>query len=112
MSRTILPDLTRSRRGIPGRRFTPGNGATSRPGASAPGMSRKPLISVDLKTPADQQEAIHNRWHYDIPMNAKVKPGDEFRVECVDWTGGQIGYNNNASDVRDVDLTKVTNPRG
>ena len=36
-----------------------------------------------------------------------MKPGDEFRVQCVDWTGGQIGYNNNAADVRDVDLTKV-----
>ena len=67
----------------------------------------KPLIKVDLNKPADQQDVIHNRWHPDIPMVATVKPGDEFRVECVDWTGGQIKYNNNASDVRDVDLTKV-----
>ncbi|MBL9166144.1 MAG: acetamidase/formamidase family protein [Verrucomicrobiales bacterium] len=74
---------------------------------AAPGLSRKPLIEVDLKTPADQQDVIHNRWHPDIPMIARVKPGDEFRVQCVDWTGGQIGYNNNAADVRDVDLTKV-----
>lgn len=67
----------------------------------------KTLIKVDLKTPAHQQEVIHNRWHPDIPMVATVKPGDEFRVECVDWTGGQIKYDNNAADVRDVDLTKV-----
>jgi formamidase len=67
----------------------------------------KPLIKIDLNTPADQQDVIHNRWHPDIPMVATVKPGDEFRVECVDWTGGQIKYDNNASDVRDVDLTKV-----
>jgi formamidase len=67
----------------------------------------KPLIKVDLKTPPDQQDVIHNRWHPDIPMVATVKPGDEFRVECVDWTGGQIKYDNNAADVRDVDLTKV-----
>jgi formamidase len=67
----------------------------------------KPLIKIDLNTPADQQDCIHNRWHPDIPMVATVKPGDEFRVECVDWTGGQIKYDNNASDVRDVDLTKV-----
>jgi formamidase len=67
----------------------------------------KSLIKVDLGKPADQQDVIHNRWHPDIPMVATVKPGDEFRVECVDWTGGQIGYNNNAADVRDVDLTKV-----
>jgi formamidase len=36
-----------------------------------------------------------------------VKPGDEFRVECVDWTGGQISNDDSASDIRDVDLTKV-----
>jgi formamidase len=40
-------------------------------------------------------------------MIAKVKPGDEFRVECVDWTGGQIFDDDNATDVRDVNLTKV-----
>ena len=65
------------------------------------------LIKVDLKTPPPQQEMIHNRWHPDIPMVAWVKPGDEFRVECVDWTGGQIANDNSANDVRDVDLTKV-----
>jgi formamidase len=110
MSRTIIPDITKSRRGLPGRGFAPRNGKSSYPASTPivkPGMTRKPLISVDLNTPADQQEVIHNRWHYDIPMVAKCKPGDEFRVECVDWTGGQINYNNNAADVRDVDLTKV-----
>ena len=29
------------------------------------------------------------------------------KIECVDWTGGQIGNNDSADDVRDVDLTKV-----
>ncbi len=67
----------------------------------------KTLIKVDLKTPPIKQEVIHNRWHPDIPMVAWVKPGDEFRVECVDWTGGQIFNDNSANDVRDVDLTKV-----
>ena len=28
-------------------------------------------------------------------------------METVDWTGGQIGDNDDASDVRDVDLTRV-----
>jgi len=50
---------------------------------------------------------LHNRWHPDIPMVAMVKPGDEFRVECIDWTGGQIENNDSANDIRDVDLTKV-----
>lgn len=67
----------------------------------------KPLIKIDLNTPANEQDVIHNRWHPDIPMVAYVKPGDEFRVECVDWTGGQISNDDNANDVRDVDLTKV-----
>ncbi|MFT4531799.1 MAG: formamidase, partial [Thalassolituus oleivorans] len=43
----------------------------------------------------------------DIPMVATVKPGDDFKVECLDWTGGQIKNNDDASDVRDVDLTQV-----
>ncbi len=67
----------------------------------------KPLIKIDLNTPANEQDVIHNRWHPDIPMVAYVKPGDEFRVECVDWTGGQISNYDSANDVRDVDLTKV-----
>ena len=35
------------------------------------------------------------------------KPGDEFRVECYDWTGGQIKNDDSANDIRDVDLSKV-----
>ncbi|HVY69353.1 MAG TPA: formamidase [Verrucomicrobiae bacterium] len=67
----------------------------------------KTLIKVDFKTPPEKQRAIHNRWHPDIPMVAYVKPGDEFRVECLDWTGGQIKDNDKANDILDVDLTKV-----
>ena len=29
------------------------------------------------------------------------------KIECVDWTGGQIGNNDSADDIRDVDLTKI-----
>lgn len=66
------------------------------------------IIAVDLnKTPVEQRDVLHNRWHPDIPMVAKVKPGDEFRIESIDWTGGQIKNDDDASDVRDVDLTKV-----
>jgi len=68
----------------------------------------KTLIKVDVnKTPEEQREVLHNRWHPDIPMVAMVKPGDEFRVECIDWTGGQIFNDDRANDIRDVDLTKV-----
>jgi acetamidase/formamidase len=68
----------------------------------------KTLIKVDVnKTPEEQSDVLHNRWHPDIPMMAMVKPGDEFRVECIDWTGGQIVNDDKANDIHDVDLTKV-----
>jgi formamidase len=66
------------------------------------------IIKVDVTKPANQQDGvIHNRWHPDIPMVTMVKPGDEFRVECLDWTGGQIKNDDCANDIRDVDLTQV-----
>jgi len=67
----------------------------------------KTLIKVDIKTPPEKQDVLHNRWHPDIPMIATVKPGDQFRIECVDWTGGQIRNDDNATDIKVVDLTKV-----
>ncbi|MCB5189497.1 acetamidase/formamidase family protein [Methylobacillus arboreus] len=68
----------------------------------------KTLIKLDYDKPAWEQDGqIHNRWHPDLPMVAMVKPGDEFRVECMDWTGGQIGNNDSANDIRDVDLLQV-----
>jgi len=70
------------------------------------------LISVDPFIPADQQKGIHNRWHPDIPPIATVKPGQTFKIECVDWTGAQIGNNDASDDVKNVDLTKVHNLSG
>ncbi len=65
------------------------------------------LIKIDRsKTPYDHDQ-IHNRWHPDIPMAAMVKPGDDFIIECFDWTGKQIKNDDDASDVRDVDLSQV-----
>ena len=65
------------------------------------------VIQIDLgKSPYDN-DMIHNRWHPDIPMVARVKPGDDFIVQCYDWTGGQIRNDDDAADVRDVDLTQV-----
>ena len=63
------------------------------------------IFSVDQnKLMRDQAVPGHNRWHPDIPAAATVKPGDEFRVECREWTDGQIGNNDSANDVRDVNL--------
>ena len=65
------------------------------------------LIKVDLTQSAYDNEMVHNRWHPDIPMVATVKPGDDFIIETYDWTGGFIKNNDDASDVRDIDLSIV-----
>jgi len=61
---------------------------------------RETLIKIDLSSAPETQDVLHNRWHPDIPMVSTVKPGAEFRVECVDWTGGQISNDESANDVR------------
>ncbi len=65
------------------------------------------LIKVDLSKSAYDNDMIHNRWHPDIPIVAWVKPGDDFIIETVDWTGGFIKNNDSADDVRDIDLSIV-----
>ena len=65
------------------------------------------LIKIDLDSSPYDNDMVHNRWHPDIPMVATVKPGDDFIVECFDWTGGAIKNDNSAADVRDIDLTTV-----
>jgi formamidase len=65
------------------------------------------LIKVDLNGSPLDNDMVHNRWHPDIPMVAKVKPGDDFILQCYDWTGGFIKNNDSADDVRDVDLSTV-----
>lgn len=66
------------------------------------------LFKVDLTKPMTEQDVPgHNRWHPDIPAVVSVNPGDTFRIECKDWTDGQIGNNDDPSDVQDVDLTVV-----
>lgn len=64
------------------------------------------VFSVDQsKSMRDQAVPGHNRWHPDIPVASMVRPGDEFRIECREWTDAQLGNNDSANDVRDVDLT-------
>ena len=65
------------------------------------------LIKVDLSRSPYENDMIHNRWHPDIPMAATVKPGQDFVIECYDWTGGFIKNNDSAEDVRDIDLSIV-----
>src|SRR5690606_38058084 len=65
------------------------------------------VFSVDQsRSMRDQAVPGHNRWHPDIPPAATVRPGDEFRMECREWTDGQIRNDDSANDVRDVDLDR------
>ena len=66
------------------------------------------IISVDpSRPPEDQPTRLHNRWHPEIPPVVRVNPGESFRVECIDWTGGQIKNNDSAEDVKNIDLSRV-----
>ncbi len=75
--------------------------------APAASIGTNKLIEVDLSTSPYENEMVHNRWHPDIPMACWVEPGDDFVIETYDWTGGQIANDDDAADVRDVDLTQV-----
>ena len=68
----------------------------------------KTLISVDpKKLPWEQEVPLHNRWHPDIPPVASVKEHEIFKIECVDWTGGQIHNSDTSDDIKNVDLSQV-----
>mmetsp|Transcript_37629 Transcript_37629/g.53067 ORF Transcript_37629/g.53067 Transcript_37629/m.53067 type:complete len:452 (-) Transcript_37629:3279-4634(-) len=68
----------------------------------------KKIISVDpKKLPWEQEIPLHNRWHPSIPPVATIEEGEVVRVECVDWTGGQIHNNDSSDDIKNVDLSQV-----
>ena len=68
----------------------------------------KTLFKIDLtKSVFDQALPLHNRWHPDIPAVVSVNPGVIFKMECIDWTGGQIKNDDNACDIKNVDLSRV-----
>ncbi|GAA1809432.1 formamidase [Actinomadura chokoriensis] len=63
------------------------------------------VFSVDQsKSMRDQQVPGHNRWHPDIPPAVTVRPGAEIRVESREWMDGQVGNNDSANDIRDLNL--------
>lgn len=66
-------------------------------------------FEVDVTKPPDDQPGANpfNRWHPELEPAFSVEPGETARMECREWTGGQIGNNDNANDVRDVDLNQV-----
>ena len=44
------------------------------------------LIKIDLSSAPETQDVL-TTGGTPTPMVATVKPGAEFRVECVDWSG-------------------------
>ncbi|KAL9289472.1 putative formamidase [Arabidopsis thaliana] len=70
--------------------------------------SPRVVVKVDLKKrPWQQTQPLHNRWHPEIPSVAEVKPGELFRVEMVDWTGGAVKEDGSAGDIKSIDLSTV-----
>eukprot|EP01018_Ginkgo_biloba_P037479 Gb_09637 [translate_table: standard] len=66
------------------------------------------IIPINIKKqPWEQEKPLHNRWHPDIPAVAEVAEGELFRVETVDWTGGAVGDNGSAEDVKCLNLSTV-----
>ncbi|KAL8143204.1 hypothetical protein V2J09_016236 [Rumex salicifolius] len=66
------------------------------------------IKNADQSIPWEQQKApLHNRWHPNIPPIGEVKTGELFRVEMMDWTGGAVTYNSDASDIKFMDLSTV-----
>lgn len=68
----------------------------------------KTLFEIELDKPMEEWSQVgHNRWHPDIPAICSVNPGEAFRLECKDWTDGQIKNNDDPSDIRHVQLERV-----
>ncbi|GAA6020374.1 hypothetical protein JCM11491_000329 [Sporobolomyces phaffii] len=70
-------------------------------------LTHKTLIHIDPTAPAVGQKGLHNRWSPLIPPAATAKPGEIFKLESIEWTGGQIQNSDDSDDVRTVDLTQI-----
>ncbi|KAL9598950.1 MAG: hypothetical protein Q9179_003729 [Wetmoreana sp. 5 TL-2023] len=93
-----------------------------KPAAEQPGLhvNRSPILILSscclpiTEQMASRRQVVPN-WVNDmfvlrqgpVPFTGTVKNGEVVKIECVDWTGGQIGNNDSADDVKNVDLTKV-----
>ncbi|KAK0714360.1 Acetamidase/Formamidase [Apiosordaria backusii] len=72
-----------------------------------PKSAIRTVCKVDLGKPASEQPYLHNRWHPEIPPAATIQDGETVKIECLDWTGGQIKNDDSADDIKNVDLTRV-----
>ncbi|WP_293031409.1 formamidase [Natronococcus sp.] len=63
------------------------------------------VFEVDTESPPEEQpDPIVNRWHPDVPPVSSIEPGEKVRIECLDWTGGQVNNDDSANDIRDMEL--------
>ncbi len=73
-------------------------------------MGKHPIryaTKIDLTIPGGEQPQVHNRWHPDVPFSESIKQGETVKIECLDWTGNQVGNNDFADDIKEADLTKI-----
>ncbi|KAI9037278.1 acetamidase/formamidase family protein [Aspergillus affinis] len=76
-------------------------------------------LKVDLDKPAWKQPGLHTaRYHlmiaqsclsnnHLVPSTGKIANNEVVKIECLDWTGGQIKNNDSADDIKNVDLTQI-----
>jgi formamidase len=62
--------------------------------------------TVHLPPHPNNQPATPANSHT-VPFAGTIKNGEVVKIECLDWTGGQIGNNDSADDIRNVDLTRI-----
>lgn len=65
------------------------------------------LVKIDLDKPAYEQAGIHNRWHPQVPAAEIIEQNRSYKIECFDWTGGQVGDNDSADDIKYADLSRI-----
>lgn len=42
-----------------------------------------------------------------VPSYATIKNNETVKIQCIDWTGGQIKNSDDANDILNVDLTRI-----
>ncbi|CAK4010672.1 Acetamidase Formamidase [Lecanosticta acicola] len=60
------------------------------------------VVSLDPHGAPLSQKGVHTRWHPEIPAVACVKPGEPFKVECMDFTGNSVSRSDSADDILEI----------
>jgi formamidase len=57
---------------------------------------------------SNSQSGLPTYTNYNsVPFCGTIKNNETVKIECVDWTGGQIKNTDDADDIKNVDLTRV-----